>query len=206
MHAMDTGTERPLNVSKQSNRRVFVGLSWDPTEDKSFVARLKSVLTGRQSNHDLDLSCFLYDKDQNFINMISGKIGQIVDASGAIYHSGDDKEGAQEGDDEQISAELLNVPEDVHHMIFKVSIDSGHSFDEIEAPAIRLVDGYSDRRFLQADLSADDAAGHNAYIFAELYRKPHADGNWILHFIGQYKSWGDATRWKNKLGQFLTVS
>ncbi len=99
-------TVRPLNVTKQGNHRVFVGLSWDPNQGKSFTDRLKNVVTGKKNYHDLDLSCFLYDKNHVFIDVISGKIGQIADQSGAIYHSGDDQEGIGGGDDEQISVEL----------------------------------------------------------------------------------------------------
>lgn len=205
MVASDKGSRKPLNVTQKANRRVFVGLSWDPTEQDDLISRVKGVLTGKQSHHDLDLSCFMYDKNQKFISVISGKIGQIVDSSGGIYHSGDDTEGAQEGDDEQISVELANLPETVQHLVFKVSVASGHHFDEVQAPSIRLVDGYSKHHFIKRDLSGEAAQDKTTYVFLELFRQPHEDGNWMIHIIDDYRNWGAATHWKKKLSEFLTL-
>lgn len=204
-HTLQAGERRPLNVSQQGNHRVFVGLSWDPKSDKSFTARLKEILTGKKSYHDLDLACFLYDQDKNYIDVISGKIGALVDQSGGIYHSGDDREGMGGGDDEQISVELANLPPSVHHIIFKASIETGHNFAEIEAPFIRLIDAYSQRAFFKKELDAPAAAAKNTnYIMAELYRSPQASPPWNLHIIDQYTSWGEHAQWKKNLIKYLS--
>ncbi|MBG77895.1 MAG: hypothetical protein CL570_02550 [Alphaproteobacteria bacterium] len=200
-----TGDKRPLNVSKQGNHRFFCGLGWDPSQAKGAWPRLKEILSGRKSYHDLDLSCFLYDNEGKFVDVISGKIGKIVDQSGGIYHSGDDHEGIGDGDDEQISVELKNLAADICHIVFKISIDSGHKFGEIESPAVRLVDAYSNRHFLQIDLSQPEAADSSSYIMAEIYRTTETPDDWQIHFINEYITGKTSVKWKKKITEFLSL-
>ena len=199
-----TGDKRPLNVSKQGNYRFFCGLGWDPSQEKGFWPRMREALSGRKSYHDLDLSCFLYDKSGKFVDVVSGKIGKIVDQSGGIYHSGDDHEGIGDGDDEQISVELKNLADNIHHIVFKISIDSGHKFGEIESPAVRLVDAYSNRHFLKIDLSIPKAADSSSYIMAEIFRTSEAPNDWTLHFINRYIKGKTSVKWKKHIATFLT--
>lgn len=204
MSKFQKGDHKPVHVTKQGNRRVFVGLSWDPSEERGLFARIKEIIAGKKSFHDLDLSCYLFDKNHDLIDIISGKNGKIVDHSGGIYHSGDDQEGIAAGDDEQISIELANVPENIHHILVKASIESGHKFSEVLAPQIRLVDGYSDRQFLEVDLDASRSAHASRYLFIELYRQEHEDGRWYMHFVDDYGKKGDVARSYKHLLPFLT--
>lgn len=195
---------RPLNVTDAGNKRIFVGLSWDPNERKDFIGRLQNILSGKKSYHDLDLSCFLYNKDKEFLDIISGKIGKIVDQSGGIYHSGDDKEGIDDGDDEQISVELARIDTSIHYIIFKASVESGHSVDEIDAPAIRMVDAYSSHPFIKIDLDKNEGAGKDAYIFATLYRDPSSPSQWSLDTIDEYHTSSPLKQWKERLIDFIS--
>lgn len=204
MSSFQKGDHKPLNVSKQGNQRVFAGLGWDPSIEKSFGTRLKEIISGKSAYHDLDLSCFMYGKDQDFIDVISGKIGEIVDHTGAVYHSGDDTEGVGEGDDEQISVELANISAEIYHLVFKVSIDSGHKFSEVEKPEARLVDAYSERHFLKSVLDCESGAKASSHVFAEIYRDTDSSTGWSLHYINEYNNWGDATKWSEKLKVFLS--
>lgn len=206
MNKLAKGDHRPVHVTKQGNRRVFFGLSWDPSESRGVFARLKEVVLGKKSFYDLDLACFLFDKDHHFLDVISGKNGKIVDQSGGIYHSGDDQEGKAEGDDEQLSVELSNVPEAVHHIIVTASVESGHKFSEILSPHIRFVDAYSERHFSQVDLQNADSAKASSYVFMELYRKEHQDGRWHMNFIDAYRRVADYSQWHKQLKKYLSVT
>jgi len=204
MKKLEAGEKRPLNVTDQGNRRVFVGLSWDPSQSRGLIQSIKEFFTGKKSYHDLDLSCFMYDADHNFVGVISGKTGQIVDQSGGIYHSGDDTEGAQDGDDEQISVELATIAPEIAHLIFKISIDSGHNFNEVTAPEVRLVDGYSRHHFIKTPLMQTQDKPKSAYLFVELYRSADNANQWNTHFIDTYKNSDTTARWAKKLQSFLT--
>ncbi|MCB1563393.1 MAG: hypothetical protein KDJ75_07460, partial [Alphaproteobacteria bacterium] len=67
---------------------------------------------------------------------------------------------------------------------------SGHTFGEINAPEIRLVDGYSGYEFLKVHLGEEEgAAALPAFIFVHLYR----DGEgWMVRHVGEY---GDVFQW-----------
>lgn len=197
----EKGQRRALNISKQGNHRFFVGLGWDVNPNKSLIDRIKEFISGKEVFHDLDLSCFTYDKDHNPIDIITGNPNEISDKTGAIYHSGDDKDGLGSGDDEQISVELSNLPAEVNHIIFKASIKSNHNFGDVAEPEIRIVDAYSQRSIAKKQLT--DPEGHKAsrYIFAEIYK---TNNKWNIHHIGEYLSWGSNSSWQRKLTAFLT--
>ena len=176
---------RPLNVTQQARHRVFVGLGWDPNQKKSLMDRAREIL-GRtiKSGHDLDLSCFLYDKSGGFIESVSVHSGREIDATGHIYHSGDNREGIGEGDDEQISVELKDLDANIHHIVFCASIKSAHIFGDIKSPEIRLGDGYSNHTFLRAPLDQPEGKDKSAFAFARIYRDG-GDG-WLIDSLNQF--------------------
>ena len=94
--------KKPFNLSKQAPglNQVKLGLSWDPTAD------------GRSP--DADASVFLLNE--------SGKIptegffvyyNNLTSEDGAVAHSGDNRTGAGDGDDEEISINLSSVSANV---------------------------------------------------------------------------------------------
>ncbi|MGB0720367.1 MAG: TerD family protein [Bdellovibrionales bacterium] len=180
MPDLKTGDHAPLNVTKEARHRIFVGLGWDPNEKTGLKDKIGDLLKRRDGHHDLDLSCFYYGADRACLGVISPQSGVYADASETIYHSGDNAEGVGDGDDEQISVELKDLPDHIHHLIFKASIKSGHRFGEVDTPEIRICDGYSGHCFLQTALQ-DHAKDADAYVFLRLYRRG-AQG-WGLHYI-----------------------
>ena len=117
MAKIKKGEHAPLNVTQEARHRVFVGLGWDPKDDVTLMDKAKELVGGVKAHHDLDLLCYLYTKNHTFIETIAGQ-GRNSTQGGKIYHSGDNIEGLGEGDDEQVSAELKDLDEDIHHIIF----------------------------------------------------------------------------------------
>ncbi len=204
-NTIQTGESRQLNITQQGNQRFFVGLSWDASNNKNLLDRFKELISGKSVFHDLDLTCFLYDKNKKIIDVISGKNGEIVDKSGSIYHSGDDKDGMGAGDDEQVSVELANIPSNVQHIVFKASISSNHKFSEVEAPEIRLVDAYSKRSINKTALNVSNSEKSTGYVFAEIYRGLSEDDNptWHFHYINKFTSWKDNSVAQKKIPELL---
>ena len=203
---VETPAPRKLNVSNTKAQRIYAGLRWDPkdTDKRTIAETLKDVTTGRKPYHDLDLACYLYDADGGFIDAVSGKLGQIVDHTGGIYHSGDDQGGYSSyalGDDEQISVELANISGAIAHIVFKVSIESGHTFGEVDAPNVHLVDAYSSRMFLDDDLDAAEGAGLSAYVLCVLSRD--GDDGWRLKPIQRYSKTMKPALWRKELAGLL---
>lgn len=183
MPKLRKGEHTPLNVTQEAHHRIFVGLGWDPKKKEGLMDKVDALIHGKDTRHDLDLSCFIYNEQKELLDSVAAAQGRYADATGKIYHSGDNVEGFGEGDDEQISVELKNLSPDIHHLLFKVSIKSGHVFRDIQAPEIRLTDAYSNHDFLKVPLNHKEGQNKAAYIFAHIYRNESA---WNLHFVGQY--------------------
>ncbi|MGH1399197.1 MAG: TerD family protein [Alphaproteobacteria bacterium] len=170
---------KPLNVTQEAAHRIFVGLGWDPNDSPSLRDKIGALIRKRASHHDLDLSCFYYDADGKALGYVTAAPEHYSNATHSIYHSGDDSEGIGDGDDEQISVELKNLPDNVYHLVFKASIKSGHNFDEIKEARVRLCDGYTERVFEDVGIHSD----MNAFVFLHLTKD---NGQWRYVRIDRY--------------------
>ncbi len=151
---------------------VIVGLGWD-------------VRQGGGVEFDLDAVCFLLsaegkvrsDTDFIFYN-------QTTSACGAVCHTGDNRSGIGEGDDEAITVALGNVPSDVECLVFAVTIHQAEqrrqSFWMVNSAFIRLVDQASGYEVARFDLT-NEGRDNSALIFAELRRT--ASG-WQFRAVG----------------------
>lgn len=192
---------KPLNVTQEGNHRIFVGLGWDPNENPGFKDKALNTLGLKDIHHDLDLSCYIYDQNARYISHVSHEAGREVDQTGKIYHSGDNTKGVGDGDDEQISVELKEMDDAIHTIIFKASIKTGHTFDQVNDPEIRLVDAYSRREFLHVPLSGLKDNQTSAFIFAALLRSP--DGSWQVRHVGEFIDKPADGQWADILKTYL---
>lgn len=191
-----------LKVTPKARHRILAGLGWDPADEARLLSKAAAAVSGRKTYHDLDLSCFMYDANNIYIGSVSPEAASTVDASGKIYHSGDNQEGVGEGDDEEISVELKDLDPAIHHILFVVKIQTGQDFSKIEAPFLRLADGYSNENFLTAYIDGVTLEGADIYVFAHIYRK---GSHWQLHNIDSYLKSDDHTDWRQELPRFLSV-
>ncbi len=193
------GQSVPLNVTQEAKQRIFVGLGWNPNEKPGLGDKLGALIGAREHYHDLDLSCFYFDAQKNCLGAVTADPNSYSDPSGCIYHSGDNVEGIGDGDDEQISVELKDLPQNIETIIFKASIKSGHHFNEIADPSIRLCDGYTGHCFLESSLNSETAEKSDAYVFISLKRE--GDG-WHMRYIGEFLKNEPLERMKNTLGGY----
>lgn len=190
----------PLNVTQKAEHRVFVGLSWDPNDNPSLFQKLGALLGKKPTHHDLDLSCYYYDENKNCLGYVTAEPEHYTDSSGAIYHSGDNIEGVGDGDDEQISVNLKSLPHNIHHLIFKASIHSGHVFGDVADPAIRVCDGYTEHCFASAEIDGGLALESDSFIFTRIYRH---DGAWAFHALEDFRVLSSVENWEDALKGYL---
>lgn len=189
---MDQPPIRPLNVTKTAKHRVVVGLSWDPCESTGLMGKIRAMSQGKDSHHNLDLACYIYTKDHRLIGVVSQNPDYATDISGHIYHSGDNKEGAGDGDDEEISTELKDLPASIHSLIFTAAISSGHNFNEINHPEIHLYDAYTDHNFLYFDVSTASEDQKQSDFLAFVMLQRDTEHGWMLHRLCHFeKNIGD---------------
>lgn len=155
---------------------VVMGLGWDAA--KKSGGFLSSLLGGGANAIDLDASCFMFDeagvlKDVVFFNHLASN-------DGSVQHSGDNRTGDGDGDDEQITVLLNRVPNDIKSLVFTVSNYTGQNFNQVENAYCRLFNRENGQEIARYDLSAQGS--HTAQIMAKLYRH---NGEWKMHAIGE---------------------
>jgi len=164
-----------INLTKTAPNMnlVLVGLGWDArkTSGESF---------------DLDASAFLLNAagkcrgEADFIFY-----GQLKSPEGAVEHTGDNRTGAGDGDDEKLLVDLSRIPADVDKIVFTVSIydaEKRHqNFGSVSNAFIRVVDRSDNNEVTRYDLT-EEASSNTAMIFAELYRY---QGEWKFRAVGQ---------------------
>ena len=170
---LQKGGNLSLSKTDPSLTKLIVGLGWDPraTDGTEF---------------DLDASAFMLSAagkvrgEQDFIFY-----NQLKSVDGSVEHTGDNRTGAGDGDDEVIKVDLGRVPADVDKIVFVVTIHDAEArkqnFGQVGGAFIRVVNEVSGAEVVRYDL-AEDASTETAMTFAELYRN---NGEWKFRAIGQ---------------------
>lgn len=126
---------------------------------------------------DIDLSVFLLDrhgktrKDEDFIFYNNEDI-----LDGAITHSGDNRTGAGEGDDESVYMRLDDVPFDVMKVVFVLSVYDdefqGHNFEMVRDVFFRIIDKSIEREIFCYPLNEEVLKGQiTGIVVGEMYRE-----------------------------------
>lgn len=190
---------QPLPYTTNGLGRIYVGLSWDAREDK--VSTIDHLIK-KDSQHDLDLSCYVFDKHKTFIDFVGAEGSESVDESGKIYHSGDNVSGTGGGDDEIISAELNKLPENYKTLIFMAEVGSRHYFDQVKDPMIRLVDGKTNNELSKTLMDDDKAVTSAYYVYAAIARDPASRTGWSVFQINDYPDVSQVEDWGVYLSRY----
>ncbi|MEJ2442471.1 MAG: TerD family protein [Exilibacterium sp.] len=152
--------------------KVVMGLGWDAVKKKGFFGGLK------QQNIDLDASALLFDANKNLVDQVWFR--QLKSKCGSLVHTGDNRTGEGEGDDEQIICHLDKVPSSVSMLVFVVNSFTGENFSQIENAFCRIVNGNNNQEIARYELSCQ--GNHSAQVMAKVYRH---DAEWKMHAIGE---------------------
>lgn len=153
---------------------VVMGLGWDAVEKKGGFFGFG----GSRQEIDLDASCLLFDDSRALVDTIWFR--QLHSKDGSIVHTGDNRTGDGDGDDEQIIVNLAAVPAGVKSLVFTVNSFTGQDFSQVKNAFCRIVDKASGSEIARYDLSVQ--GGHSAQIMAKIYRH---NGEWKMHAIGE---------------------
>lgn len=165
-----------INLQKadgSSLQKVILGVGWDVAKSKGFLG-----FGGGAGSIDLDASCILFDDNKQVLDVVY--FGQLRSKDGSIVHSGDNLTGEGDGDDEQITVSLPQLPANVKSLVFTVSSFRGQTFEKVENAFCRLVDQSSGQEIAKYSLSTQGA--HTALIIAKIYRH---NNEWKMHAIGE---------------------
>ena len=145
--SLSKGGNLSLTKEAPGMTKVLVGLGWDArsTDGQDF---------------DLDASAFLLkadgkvraDSDFIFYN-------QLKSTDGSVEHTGDNRTGEGDGDDEAIKIDLSKVPADVDKIAITVTIHEAdarrQNFGQVRNAFIRLVNQDNNNEVVRYDLAED---------------------------------------------------
>ena len=153
--------------------KIVMGLGWDPIKKKGMFG-----FGGGQVEVDLDASCVLFGDQNQVLDTVWFRQLQSVD--GSIRHTGDNRSGAGDGDDEQIAVDLSRVPAGVKSLVFVVNSFTGQNFSQIDNATCRILDGRDQKEVARYNLSCQGS--HTGQIMAKVYRH---NNEWKMHAIGE---------------------
>lgn len=155
-------------------RNVRLGLGWDAAKPSGFFGKL---LGGGGEEIDLDASCIVADAARNPLDLVWFR--QLKSKCGNILHTGDNRTGHGDGDDESIIVNLAGLSPDVNALVFTVNSFTGQSFTKVENAYCRIVDEDTNKELARINLS--DQGNHTGLIMA--YLKRDANG-WTFTAVG----------------------
>jgi len=163
-----------VSLSKRdggSLTRVRMGLGWDAVKKKGFFGG------GKAQSVDLDASALLLDAGGNLVDQVWFQ--QLRSSDGSVLHTGDNRTGAGDGDDESIQVDLSRVPASVTNVVFTVNSFTGQDFSSIANAFCRLIDETTETEIARYELTG--SGSHNAQIMARVTR----DGaGWSMTALG----------------------
>lgn len=171
--SLNKGGNLSLSKTDPSLNQVLIGLGWDARATDG-------------TDFDLDASAFLLaanDKVRGETDFIF--YNQTRSPEGSVEHTGDNRTGQGDGDDEAVKIDLAKVPADVQKISITVTIHDAENrkqnFGQVQNAFIRVVNDQSNIEIVRFDLN-EDYSTETAMIFGELYRH---NGEWKFRAVGQ---------------------
>ncbi|MCQ6275564.1 TerD family protein [Bacillus sp. V3B] len=170
---LSKGQRIDLTKNDPTLQKMVIGLGWDVKQ-----------FDGGQ-DYDIDASAFILNangKCRSELDFIF--YNNLQSADGSVIHTGDNRTGEGDGDDEQIKIDLSKIPQDVQRIAITVTIhdaDARHqNFGQISNAFVRLVNEDTGVEVLHYDLG-EDFSIETAVIFCEIYK--HGN-DWKFNAVG----------------------
>jgi len=184
--SLSKGQRIDLTKTNPGLTKVIVGLGWDTNK-----------YAGSQ-DFDLDACAFLANKSSQVVNDEEFVFyNNLKSPNGAVEHTGDNRTGAGDGDDEQIAVDFSLLPDHVEKIGISVTIHDadarGQNFGQVSNAFVRLIDAETNEEVLRYDLG-EDFSIETAVVVCELYK--HGN-DWKFNAIGSGFSGGLADLCRN---------
>ncbi|ANF94631.1 TerD family protein [Paenibacillus bovis] len=180
------GQRIDLTKTNPGLTKVVVGLGWD----------INKYSGG--TDFDLDACAFLLHEDgkakseEDFVFY-----NHLIAYGGAVAHTGDNRTGEGDGDDEQIVVDFSLVPPNISRVGITVTIHEGDSrgqnFGQVSSAFVRVANEADSRELLRFDLG-EDFSTETAVVFCEFYRH---GSDWKFQAIGSGFTGGLAALCRN---------
>lgn len=164
--------QQTVSLQKQSGAatltKLQMGLGWDAK---------KGFLGFGGGDIDLDASCVMF-AGTNVVDTVWFR--QLRSQDGSITHSGDNRTGEGDGDDEVIYVDLARLPANVSHLVFTVNSFTGQTFAKVKNAYCRITDN-AGKELARYDLSDAATGSHTGMIMVKVSRQ---DNDWSCTALG----------------------
>ncbi len=183
---LSKGQRIDLTKTNPGLTRAVIGLGWDTNRYDGGI------------DFDLDASAFLADENSKVVNDVDFIFyNNLVHPSGGVEHTGDNRTGAGDGDDEQIVIDFSKIPAHISKVGIAVTIHDADSrnqnFGQVSNAFVRVVNEETNVEILRFDLG-EDFSVETAVVICELYKH---NGDWKFNAIGSGFSGGLAALCRN---------
>jgi tellurium resistance protein TerD len=170
---LSKGQKIDLTKTNPGLSKITVGLGWDTNKydgGKDFDLDVSLFLTNAAGKVEGERNFVFFNNPQN--------------ENGSVVHTGDNRTGAGDGDDEQIKIELAAVPANVEKIAFTITIyeatDRNQNFGQVSRAYVRIVNDTNSEEIIRFDLG-EDFSVETGVVVGELYRN---NGEWKFNAIG----------------------
>ena len=171
--SLQKGQKVDLTKSNPGLTKIVIGLGWDVNKYDG----------GKE--FDLDAAAFMLNSegkvldDKNFVFYNNTK-----SPDGSVTHTGDNRSGVGDGDDEQIKVDLGIVPSGIAKISFGITIheakERNQNFGQVSNAYVRVLNEASGEEIIRYDLG-EDFSVETAVVVGELYRN---NAEWKFNAIG----------------------
>jgi len=156
-----------------STGNFTVGLGWDNNETSTGV------------DFDLDASVFILGENKKLVSDSHFIFyNNLKCPEGAVEHTGDNRTGEGEGDDESIIIDLSKINQSAQEICIVVTIDEAEArkqnFGQVRNAFVRIVDNSSNAEVMKFELD-EDFSVETAVEFGRIYKR---NDEWKFEAVG----------------------
>lgn len=171
--SLSKGQKVDLTKTNPGLTNVVVGLGWDTNKydgGKDFDLDSSVFLLGESGKVTTESDFVFYNNPQG--------------ANGSVVHTGDNRTGAGDGDDEQVKINLTAIPVNIQRIALTITIHDAESrsqnFGQVSNAYARIFNETTGEELIRYDLG-EDFSIETALVVGELYRH---NGEWKFSAIG----------------------
>ena len=157
-----------------SLKSALLGLGWDTNRYQG------------AADFDLDLVIFMCDGNSRCVSENHFIFyHNLKDPDGSVVHSGDNRTGVGDGDDETATINFEKIPQNVEKLVVAVTIYKAkankQNFGLVDNAYVRMVNLDNQEEILRYDLG-EDFSIQTSVVFAEIYKRA---GEWKFKAVGE---------------------
>ena len=181
-----------FNLTKETGGKTnfYIGVEWDtPKQAGGHDFDLDTSIFGCAIDANDDPKLFREDYFV-YYGRAASPGAPFFSEDGAIHHSGDNRTGAGDGDDEQVRIYLDKIDPRTEEIAIVVTLHDaairGQNFGQVRKAKVRICEmddsGNPTTELRRFELTEDYSA-FTALVFGQIYKR--GDGDWAFNAVGQ---------------------